>query len=89
MVGFLAGFEGSRTATAALFSPVLLLLVVVLGLLRMEGSSTVGEGDEAETRMVGVIPADGIDRNVGLDKCCFRSFDALSVGIGGFCCCCC
>lgn len=75
---------------AVLFSPLLLLVVVVvLGLLRMEGNLTVGEGDEAATRMVGVIPDDGVDRDVGLDRF-FRSIGALSVGIGGFfffCCC--
>lgn len=59
--------------TAVLFSP-LILLVVVLGLMR-----TVGEGEEAETRMVGVIPDDGIDSDVGLDRF-FRSFGALSIG---------
>lgn len=67
--------------TAMLFSPLILLVVVVLGLGR-----TVGEGDEAETRMIGVIPDDEIDRDVGLDRF-FRSFGALSVGIGCFFCC--
>jgi hypothetical protein len=75
-------------ATLLLKSLVLIVpgLSLLLLLLKIEGTFMLGEGDEAETTIVGVIP-DGMDGDVSLDRCCFWSFGGLL--IGGFCCCCC